>query len=74
MNKYMILKVIGNEESLKEFVQLCCKIRYCCLTGNSNTIQLHIDGDGSADLRFELEGKELPIIEFEHHDRHDIGE
>jgi len=62
MKKYYIdIKVTGNKTDLKDFLLLCKKIEYLCIVGSSTEIPLHVDGDGSGDLRFDFKGIEVEI-------------
>lgn len=48
------MTVIGNDDELLQFINLCAKINYLCKNGTSEQINLIIDGDGSAgNLKFE---------------------
>lgn len=63
MKKYIELKVTGNETELMEFITLCKQIEYLGKVGSSRTIKVHVDGDGSFHLKFDLlNGEAFPYI------------
>lgn len=48
------IELTGNEEDVLSFVGLCSKIELLGLWGASRTIPVDVDGDGSANLRFNI--------------------
>lgn len=52
--KYIDIRVSGNDESLLEFIALCRKIHLLCNWGACRVIPVVVDGDGNANLRFEM--------------------
>ncbi len=50
----LTIELFGNEEDVLSFVGLCSKIELMGLWGVSRTIPLSVDGDGSADLKFNI--------------------
>jgi len=60
------LTVIGGKEEIKELLFVLSKIQWLGMIGSGRTIPVHVDGDGSARLKFfvkdvpkENEGKEV---------------
>ena len=49
-----IIKVYANQTDLIQFLGLCKKIEYLSMVGASREIPVHVDGDGSADFRFDF--------------------
>lgn len=58
--KYTDIRVMGGEEEIREFLGLCALIQQLGAEGASGTISTVVDGDGSARLRFNVNGEELP--------------
>ena len=54
--------VSRSSENLKDFVKLLKLIRFCTVKGMSRTIKIQIDGDGSADYYFKVNGEEIPVL------------
>lgn len=55
--EHIDIKIVGEEFEIKEFLQLLAKIQYLGTVGASRTIPVHIDGDGSGQLKFEVIGQ-----------------
>ena len=58
---YADIRVSGNKEDLKDFLLLCRKIEYLCSVGASRKLEVYIDGDGSANLRFDFGDVEVSL-------------
>lgn len=54
------IRITGEEFEIKEFLQLLAKIQYLGTVGSSKTIPVHVDGDGSGHLRFEVVSESDP--------------
>lgn len=52
--KLAYIKVYANQTDLIDFLTLCKKIEYLSSVGASREIPVHVDGDGSADFRFDF--------------------
>lgn len=67
------LTVTGNEEDLHAFLRVCRWIQHCGETGANQAKRIIVDGDGSANLKFSVNGEQLsgPVDE---QDRMWIGE
>jgi len=50
MRKTIKLEIMGDDDDLKSFVQLMAFINECRMSGHHGTLQLHVDGDGSASI------------------------
>ena len=60
------LTVVGGAEEIKELLLVLGKIQWLGMIGSSRTIPVHVDGDGSARLKFfvknvpkELDGQKI---------------
>lgn len=60
----MEMTVTAPPEQLAAFAQMCKTIERLCLIGGSRTVQVHVDGDGSANMRFDFGGVDVEEIEF----------
>ena len=58
--KKLELTVTGFETELNEFLNLCRAIQLLCTNGSSRELCVTVDGDGSANLNFYIEGERLP--------------
>lgn len=55
MERYFVdVKISGNKDDLESFILLCKKLKYLCSVGASRTIPVAVDGDGSANLKFDF--------------------
>jgi len=63
--KFINLKVVGGEPELESFLTACSMIQKLGLRGCSRKLSLVIDGDGSGQLKFYLNGDEeiLPMTD-----------
>lgn len=52
--KKITVSVVGPEDQLRSFVQLCKTIEWLGDVGASRTVIVDVDGDGSACLRFDF--------------------
>jgi hypothetical protein len=52
--KKITVSVVGPEDQLRSFVQLCKTIEWCGDVGASRTVQVDVDGDGAACLKFDF--------------------
>ena len=52
------LTVIGGKEEIKELLFVLSKIQWLGMIGSGRTIPVHVDGDGSARLKFYI--KDVP--------------
>lgn len=50
--KKINLEIVGDENTILEFIALCAKLDLLGSVGSSRTIPVFYDGDGSARLRF----------------------
>lgn len=58
MKKHIDIRVTAlGEEELKEFIIALRKIQWCGNVGASRTLPIHIDGDGSGGMKFEIINK-----------------
>ncbi|MEK6829032.1 MAG: hypothetical protein AABY15_02815 [Nanoarchaeota archaeon] len=66
MEKYKTtIEVTGGKEELNELLHLLAKIQYLGRIGSSDTIPVHVDGDGSGQLQFKtIDGEENLIDQF----------
>lgn len=63
-NKSMTISASSyDNDDLASFVQLCKIIQYLCGVGSSRTIKVHVDGDGSAGLRFDFGETDVSKVE-----------
>lgn len=53
----------SSKEDLDEFLYLLQVIKTLSVVGTNRSFTVHVDGDGSADFDFKLEGKSIPIRE-----------
>ena len=55
MEKYSLdLKVLGNKDDILNLLRFLGSVQYCCNIGASRDLKLAVDGDGSADVRFQV--------------------
>jgi hypothetical protein len=50
--KKITVSVVGPEDQLRSFVELCKTIEWLGEVGASRTVKIDVDGDGAACLRF----------------------
>jgi hypothetical protein len=70
MMVYADVRVTGNKEEVQALLLALATVSYLCDTGASRRIVLDVDGDGSANLSFELRGHDItpePIVLPEDH-------
>lgn len=65
MRKYIDLRVEANETDLADFVKIMGVIQYLCAIGASREVRIKVDGDGSADFTFHVNGEKIPHTEVE---------
>jgi hypothetical protein len=53
----------SSKEDLDEFLYLLQVIKSLSVVGANRSFTVNVDGDGSADFDFKLEGKSIPIRE-----------
>ncbi len=59
------IKVVGNSEDMYTFFRLLAYVNHLCESGASRTINLVVDGDGSANFSFfQMVGENAIPIEF----------
>ena len=58
-NRYMMLRVEGDEQALVEFLKMCAYMQRLGEVGASRNIVVAYDGDGAARLRFNVDGENL---------------
>lgn len=46
------IEITGSDTEVLEFIALCAKIELLSSVGANRTIEVTVDGDGSADLKF----------------------
>jgi len=61
-NKYIELRVEGNEEDLGTFSLICSYINQCRLIGHCGVIKVVVDGDGSASLQIKDKNNNNELI------------
>lgn len=54
------MRVEANETDLIEFVRVCGVIQFLGNIGASRTLELYVDGDGSARFSFYMNGEKIP--------------
>lgn len=52
--KQIKVSVVGPEDQLRSFVQLCKTIQFLGSVGASRTVTVDVDGDGAACLKFDF--------------------
>ena len=52
--KFMDIRVVGLESTLKEFVRVLGYLQKCSQLGTCRTIPVRIDGDGSGKIKFAI--------------------
>jgi hypothetical protein len=52
--KKITVNVVGPQDQLRAFVELCKTIQWLGDVGASRTVQVDVDGDGAACLRFDF--------------------
>lgn len=62
MNKYINVKVTGNEENLAQFISLCKRIEDLGRVGSTDTIKVWVDGDGAARLDFDFKDTDVTQV------------
>lgn len=65
MRKYIDLRVEANETDLEEFVRVCGAIQYLSAVGANREVRLQVDGDGSADFVFYIDGQKISYTELD---------
>lgn len=74
--RYVDVRVSGNEADLAAFLQLCKTVGALCSVGATRNILVAVDGDGSADLRFdfgETDVEDVEVPDFDNGDEIVIG-
>jgi hypothetical protein len=61
--KTLSVTVTAPEDQLSSFVHLCKTIQYLCSIGSSRTVEIPVDGDGNADMRFDFGETDISEIE-----------
>lgn len=71
--KKVTIEVEGTPDEVKSFIELCIATGALCSVGASREISFHVDGDGSANLKFNFpDFKKETITKFAGTLNHDL--
>ena len=65
MKSYIDIRVMANSSDLRDFLEVLGAIQYLSAVGANRVIHLRVDGDGSADFEFHINGKRMPYTKLD---------